>query len=309
MRKSVIAAIVVSLGLLILIGVLTRPVSGSVLRYFWWWSTSRVSATSGNVEAGDARIHYQTYGCGAPLVLLHGGLSSGLDWIGELPELSRRFQVILIDLRGHGRSTIGSQPFTYRLLAHDVRVVLDALGVARTDIVGWSDGGNVGLLFALEYPAAIGRLIAISANYSPAGISPTFEIPQGSDSGQSRLTVSRLLHRLRSPEPDGWSQLHRRVTSMWRAYPKLGPTDLQTIKTPTLILVGSDDHIDTAHASDMATAMPDAELVILDGVGHAIPRDAPRMVLQNIESFLKRPSGKSPGIAENGSCVDDDHSK
>jgi pimeloyl-ACP methyl ester carboxylesterase len=264
----------------------TWPVSGNLFRYAWWRTFSHQETSGGYVQSGDASIFYRTYGSGPPLVLLHGGFSSSLDWFSEIPELSGHYRTILVDLRGHGRSTMGGSPFSYRLLAGDVLAVLDTLEIAQSDMVGWSDGGNAALLFELQYPERVRRLVTISANYNPGGIKAAV-LAQGSEDtpGQQSL-VARWLHALRSPEPGRWGQLQSRVLNMWRHFPQLETGDLAAVASPTLVIVGGEDYVDTGHAHSMAAAIPGARLLVLPGVGHAVPRDAPAELLSAIEQFL-----------------------
>jgi hypothetical protein len=99
------------------------------------------SATrTGFVDVAGARLWYATYGAGPPVILLHGGLADSETWGGQVPALARSHRVVLIDTRGHGRSTRDDVPLTYELLAADVIGVMDNLKIAKADVVGWSDG-------------------------------------------------------------------------------------------------------------------------------------------------------------------------
>jgi len=217
------------------------PLVRSGINFVLWKATTDVAYASGFADNGDARIFYESYGNGSPLVLLHGGLSSNLDWIGEIPALSRKFRLVLINLRGHGKSSLGDEPFTYRLLAADVHAVLDALNIERADIVGWSDGGNTGLLFAINYPTRIGRLVAISANYHPEGIiDEVFEAIENSPESIDP-PLNRWIHRWLSGRPSQWADLRHRVIDMWRNYPLLSLGELANIRSPTLVVVGARD--------------------------------------------------------------------
>lgn len=265
---------------------ITIPVVRSAVSFAAWRVWPDVAVTQGAAENDGVLIRFTTYGAGPPLVLLHGGLSSSLDWIGEIPTLARQFQLIVVDLRGHGESTMDAAEFSYRLFATDVLAVLDKLGIERASMAGWSDGGNVGLLFALLYPSRIERLIAISANFHPDGVSSEIleQNAQGPDDSLSR--VGRWIHRLTSPAPEKWPQLMRRVRVMWSAYPQLTTDDLQNVIAPTLVIIGSEDYIEYDHASEMAESIPHAKLVVIANVGHAVLRDAPANIIEQISGFL-----------------------
>lgn len=277
-------------GLLIAaIAALSLQVVRSSVVFLAWRAVTDVPLKKGFIDHGDVRIDFATYGAGPPLVLLHGGLSSSLDWIAEIPELAGKYQVIVIDLRGHGASTIGSEEFSYRLLASDVASVLDKLDIDRASIAGWSDGGNVGLLFALDFPSRIDRLVAVSANFHPEGI--VQDVMQGilEAPEQTGSVVARWLYHLQSPSPERWPELQRRVTNMWQNYPTLSAEDLRDISVPTLLVVGEKDDIDREHSETMAKAIPNARLLVMPGVGHSIPRDAPEALVANMIRFLTDP--------------------
>lgn len=270
---------------------ITYPLSSNVIRYVWWRTFPDTPATEGYVQSGDAKIYYQTFGDGPPVVLLHGGMSSSLDWFAVVPRLSRQHRTILIDLRGHGRSGMGKTRFTYRLLAQDIRSVLDRLAVERSDIVGWSDGGNVAMLFALDYPNRIQRLITISANFNPSGLTDEAVALTADAPAAGQSIVARLLYELRSATPARWGRLKAKVSRMWKNYPQLQEEDLSAIRAPTLVVIGSDDYVLQSHAKKMVEAIPGSELLVLPQTGHAIPRTAPDALLENINRFL------SPSLA------------
>jgi pimeloyl-ACP methyl ester carboxylesterase len=269
-----------------LLAALYVPVVRSGFFFLTWRAFADTPTEKGFVQNGDARISYTAYGNGPALVLLHGGLSSGLDWLGEIPAFARKFAVVVINLRGHADSSLGDASFSYDLLATDVAAVLDKLKIQRASILGWSDGANAGLLFALDYPDRIDRLIAISANYDPEGIDADVmrDITESPEAAGS--WASRWLYRLQSSSPEKWAELQDRVVKMWQNYPRLKIEDLQRIQAPTLLIVGARDEIEQAHVATMAAAIPHAKLLVIPGVGHSVPRDAPGTVIEAGLQFL-----------------------
>jgi pimeloyl-ACP methyl ester carboxylesterase len=151
-----------------------RPMSSYALDYFIWKTTTTTTETEkGNIDYRGAHIHYVAYGKGEPVLLLHGGLSNKLSWFSQIPWLvASGRRVVLIDTRGHGDSTAGNTKLSYQIFAKDTLQVLDRLGIQRTDIIGWSDGGIIALLLGLEAPGRVGRIVAISANFQPSGLIP-----------------------------------------------------------------------------------------------------------------------------------------
>jgi pimeloyl-ACP methyl ester carboxylesterase len=167
------------------------------LRYaliYFGWSLIRLHRyqhNCGYVRCGDATIYYESYDAKPvskyqstndnvpsrdnkklPILLLHGGLVAMQAWYSQLPALTKDHPVISVDLRGHGSSTLGSVPLNYRLMANDVVQVLAQLHIVRANIVGWSDGGNVGLLLAVNHQTLVSKLVAISANFHASGLRP-----------------------------------------------------------------------------------------------------------------------------------------
>ncbi len=263
--------------------VLLMPMSGSLLRYLAWTTTPDAAALRGAVDTGDATIHYVSYGNGSAILLLHGGLSNRLSWFSQIPALTRAHrQIVLLDTRGHGSSELGTNELNYRLLASDAIHVLDKLNIAQADVIGWSDGGNTALQLGHYWPQRIKKIVVISANFSPAGL--TTEARRKADTLSSGLT-----HVIRS----WWTgtgrrlgDLEKRIKHMWRTFPVLLPADLEKITSPTLVIIGRNDDISFEHASKMTTLLPHGHLHIVAG-GHSTPITHSDLVNQAISEFLE----------------------
>jgi pimeloyl-ACP methyl ester carboxylesterase len=260
-----------------------KPMSGNLLRYILWSLTSAPTAVDDHIETRDAEIYYRSYGTGPPILLLHGGLSNRLSWFSQIPRLveaSRR--VILLDTRGHGRSGLGRSALSYRLFAADAVQVLDRLAIRRTDVVGWSDGGNTALLLARYWPRRVGRIVAISANYDPAGLTP--EALADTRTRSSGLAL--WLHRLWSGAGERTAELERRIKRLWRTAPDLTVDDLRAIRAPVLVIVGARDQIRVEHAREMAELLPHGELLVVEGGGHSLPVTRADLINRSIAAFL-----------------------
>jgi pimeloyl-ACP methyl ester carboxylesterase len=260
------------------------PVSGNLLRYLLWsLSPAGTAATEGKIATADADIHYLSYGSGRPLLLLHGGLSNRLSWFSQIPHLvTAGRQLILTDTRGHGRSGLGGRELTYRLLASDVVRVLDHLGIHRTDVVGWSDGGNTALLLARWWPDRIDRMVVISANYAPSGLTPETKADNARQSSGPVL----WLRRLWTGAGERTAELERRVKRLWRTGPTLTLSDLRAIHAPTLVIVGSNDVVSVEHSRQMGDALPYGKLLVIDGGGHSLPVTHAGAINRAIDRFL-----------------------
>lgn len=275
-------ALVLSAAALLLAGFVgAMPTSGNLLRYILWSRTA--TATHGHIDTPDAQIHYHSYGKGPPVLLLHGGLSNRLSWFSQVPWLveSGR-QVILVDTRGHGGSGLGRGELSYRLFAADAVRVLDRLRIQRADVVGWSDGGITALLLARYWPERIGRIVAISANYDPAGLTSSALADARTQSSGPTL----LLRRLWTGAGEHTAELERRLKRLWRTAPVLTTRDMSEIRAPTLVIVGSRDLVRLEHAQEMADLLPRSELLVVQGGGHALPVTHAETVDRAIAAFL-----------------------
>ena len=125
----------------------------------------------------DIRLHYQKQGNGPPLVLLHGNGEDGSYFARQTEDFSRDFTVYALDTRGHGQSPRGTAPFTISQFADDLLDFLDSEGLERPDLLGFSDGGNIALTFALRHGERVGRLVLNGANLSPKGVKPSVQLP------------------------------------------------------------------------------------------------------------------------------------
>src|SRR5882757_8045044 len=138
------------------------------------------SDRSGQAQINGISVHYAIYGHGSPVIFLHGGLANADYWGNQVPAVAAHHTVVLMDSRGHGRSTRDARPYGYDLMADDVVALMDHLKIARADIVGWSDGGILGIDLALRHKDRVGKVFAFAANTVMSGVkdgvekNPTF---------------------------------------------------------------------------------------------------------------------------------------
>lgn len=242
---------------------------------------------SGHVAHDGARIYYATYGKGPPVVLLHGGLANGEYWQNQIGPLARARRVIVIDSRGHGRSSRDERPFTYELMASDVLAVMDALKVRKAPMVGWSDGAIIGLVMALKTPERVDRVFAFAANMDPSGVNldaltrstfQAFVVRAGHD-------YARL-----SPTPTRYEDFTAAINHMWEHEPNYSAADLGRIHVPVAIVDGDhDEAIKAEHTAYMARAIPGARLIWLPGLSHFAMLQDPAAFNAALTSFLGAP--------------------
>jgi pimeloyl-ACP methyl ester carboxylesterase len=246
--------------------------------------------SSGYAAHDGARIFWRSYGAGSPVIMLHGGLANGEYWGNQVPALVRdHHRVILIDSRGHGRSTRDARPYTYELMASDVVAVMDALGVGRAAVVGWSDGAIIALVMALKYPDRLTRAFAFAANMDPSGVrsdtetNPTFARFERQCGGD----YQRL-----SATPGDYAAFQAAIERMWDKEPNYSAADLSRIATPVAIVDGDhDEAIKREHTEYLARSIPGARLIILPGLSHFAMLQNPAVFNAAMLGFLDAPVG------------------
>jgi pimeloyl-ACP methyl ester carboxylesterase len=264
-----------------------RPMSVNSLNYLFWRFSTSTQTDKGNIDYRDAHIHYVVYGQGEPVLLLHGGLSNKLSWFSQIPWLvASGRRVVLIDTRGHGDSTNGNTRPSYQLFAEDTLRVLDRLGIQRTDVVGWSDGGITALLLGLEAQQRVGRIVAISANFHPSGLIPEAQRHQENTLGILFRKFTKWLLKRWSGTGERNATPEAAIIELWLKEPQLTLSDLKAIKVPILVVAGENDIIALSHTGELAHNLANGKLEILPGAGHSAPITHAKEVNQLIALFL-----------------------
>jgi pimeloyl-ACP methyl ester carboxylesterase len=271
------------------------PQEMKTLVSFARWHDSHLRA-SGYVDRAPAgtRIYWEEFGnaSGPPVVVLHCGLCS-IEFMGaQIQALAgASFRVLAIDSRGHGKSTNTAPVPSYEMLADDVAAVMESRGIARADVVGWSDGGIVGLGLALFHPAQVRRLVAFGANHTPPpdGADPKMtEEFRNAKPDAGMFAPVRYLYEQNSPTPGEWATLFTREQAMALGGPHWSLSQLGTIRAPVLLLNGEHDLILRPYAEEMKNAIPGARLEIVKGEGHELPMSNPAAVNPIMLAFLRQ---------------------
>jgi len=245
------------------------------------------ASDQGYVDHDGARIWYATYGSGAPVILLHGGLGHSGNWGYQLPTLvSSGRRVVLIDSRGHGRSTRDSRPFTYELMTSDVLAVMDTLHVEKAAVVGWSDGACVALILAMKAPARVAGVFFFGCNMDPSG---TKEIGKLSPILERCLSRHAKDYAALSATPDQFEAFSAAVGLMMRTQPNYSAHDLAAIRVPVAIVQSEhDEFIKPEHAEYLARSIHESELMTLPGVSHFAPLQRPEQFNSVLRAFLAK---------------------
>lgn len=228
---------------------------------------------SGHVAHDGASIWFASIGSGRPVILLHGGLGHSGNWSHQASALvASGYRVILIDSRGHGRSTRDARPYSYELMAGDVLAVMDALAIDRAAFVGWSDGACIALILAAQHPERVDGVLFFACNMDPSGTLLFVPTP----------VIDRCISRHKqdyaalSATPDDFGPFVEAVGAMQRSEPNYTPDDLRRIEVPVTILHSAgDEFIKLEHARYLADTIPGARLVTLEGVTHFAPLQRP----------------------------------
>jgi pimeloyl-ACP methyl ester carboxylesterase len=247
------------------------------------------TAESGWAPVDGVRIWYAEFGQGEPgnepVLLLHGGLANSNYWGDQVRALMAHHRVIVMDSRGHGRSTRDGQPFGYDLMAKDVVGLLDTLKVKRVALVGWSDGAIIGLDIAMHHPERLSKLFAFAANYDPAGVADTDKSPiftaYEARAGHEYAALSAT--------PRGYGAFLKAITQMWAHEPNWKKNDLARITVPTWIVdADHDEAITPDQPRTMAGWIPNAGLLIEPDVSHFAFIQDPDQFTRDVEHFLAK---------------------
>ena len=237
-----------------------------------------------------ADLYYEVQGDPAsqPVLLLHGGLANSEYWLNLAPVLvAAGYRVIMMDRRGHGRSTWGDKPITYEQMAADTLGLLDHLGIEKTDVVGWSDGGIIALYLAIHHPERLDRVVAYGAIFTVEGAQfmPSDQMPPF-----ERYIVE---YRRLAPEPERFEELAEVLFALWEVAPNYSEAELGSISVPVLILDGAEEElVKPEHTRRLAELIPGAELVLIPGTGHFAPLAKPPVFNQIVLDYL---AGKAVG--------------
>ncbi len=238
----------------------------------------------GEAAVNGIKLHYAVYGQGSPVIFLHGGLANGDYWGNQIPAVAKNHTVVVVDSRGHGRSTRDERPYGYDLMADDVVALMDFLKIPKAAVVGWSDGAILGLDLALRHKDRVGKVFAFAANTRTSGVkegvekNPTFA-----------AYIERAGHEYEklSATPKQYDAFVEQISKMWADEPNWTDAQLQGIDTPVLVVDGDhDEAIKREHTEYIAATIPHAGLMILPNVSHFAFLQDPKLFNYAILHFL-----------------------
>jgi pimeloyl-ACP methyl ester carboxylesterase len=244
-----------------------------------------VPSDQGYVDHDGARIWYSVHGAGPTVILLHGGLGHSGNWGNQVPMLvDSGHRAVLIDSRGHGRSTRDSRPYMYELMASDVLAVMDTLRLEEAALVGWSDGACTALILAMQAPTRVAGVFFFGCNMDPGG---TKDIAWPNPILNRCLSRHAKDYARLSATPDQFKEFTEAVGQMMKSQPNTPASDLAAIRVPVSIVQSEhDEFIKLEHAHYLARTIPGAHFILLPGVSHFAPLQRPDQFNSVMRSFL-----------------------
>ena len=262
---------------------------------------------TGYAPVNGLQMYYEIHGDGRPTLLLNGSYLGAGQWGDLLPGLAAGRQIIAVDPQGHGRTADIDRPLRYESMADDCAALLDHLGIAQADVVGYSLGGGAGLRLAIQHPTRVRRQALMGVNYRSDGIyqevndqfqTITPEMFAGTPYEQGYKAVA--------PHPEAFPRLVEKMTDLL-IQPFDWTADMQSVQAPTLSVVGDADVIKPEHAVEMLRALgggiigqmldgsPKSQLAILPNTAHQGVPTRVALLLGLIPPFLDAPEPAADG--------------
>ena len=225
----------------------------------------------------DIKLNFIEQGQGQPLILLHGNGESCDYFEHQIAYFSKQYHVIALDTRGHGQSPRGEKPFTIKQFAEDLHDFMDENGIEKAVILGFSDGGNIALTFALKYPERVEKMIVDGANLFPSGVKPLYQWP---------IEIGYRIAKMFSKKSD--KALHNaEMLGLMVNEPHIEPSELSHLTMPVLVVAGTKDMIKESHTRLIYKSLPNAQMNIIKG-DHFVANKNANAFNKVVDEFLRK---------------------
>ena len=255
------------------------------------------------VEVNGMQIYYEVSGEGDPLIVLHGAYMNIKTMGAIIPKLAETHKVYALEFQGHGRTTDIDRPITYPNLADDVAAFMDAVGLEKADVFGYSMGSAAGLQLAIRHPEKVNRLVAASVAYDVRGWQPEFIdfIPKMTVEMFLELPFAEDFKQL-AADREGFPALVEKLIQLEKE-PMAWEEDVKAVKIPVLIIAGDADVATLEHSvalfrllgggvmGDMGNPLPASRLAVMPATSHTAVITQADLLYAFIEPFLK---GETP---------------
>jgi pimeloyl-ACP methyl ester carboxylesterase len=257
------------------------------------------AAKSAYAEVNGMKMYYEVSGSGDPLIVLHGAYMNIPSMGKIIPMLAKNHQVYALEFQGHGRTNDIDRPITYANLADDTAAFMDAVGVKKADVFGYSMGAGAGLQLAIRHPDKVTRLVAASTAYDAEGFQPEYKafIPQMSVEMFVGMPFAQEYRKL-AANPDGFPALVKKLIALEHE-PMAWGTYVTAVKAPVLIITADADVTTLEHSvalfrllgggamGDMGKPLSASRLAVMPATSHTAIFTQPELLEAFVEPFLK----------------------
>lgn len=236
------------------------------------------------IEVNGIQMYYEVYGEGEPLLLIHGNGADINSMGNQIDHFKGSYQVIIADSRGHGKSGLGTDSLTYVQMAHDWAAFSKALELGPAHVIGWSDGGIIGLLLGIHHPETVDKIVAMGANLRPDS---TAVHSWALESLKGVMAQIEMMIEAGDKSQD-WGLIRQKMNLLTQQ-PNISHEELNTIQSQVLVVAGDQDIIREEHTVEIFQQLPHAHLCIMPGETHYTPASNPAYFNQIVEKFLTEP--------------------
>lgn len=225
------------------------------------------------------QMYYETYGEGEPVIFIHGNGGSINNFYFQNSFFSSKYKVIMADSRAQGKSLDYGDSLSYEMMADDVNALLDSLHISSTNVVGWSDGGIIGLLLAIRHPEKVRKLATTGANLWPDTTAVEmfpYKWAKSSYDSLKRLPASKE------------TKISTKLFRLMITQPHITLKQLHTIKCPSLIICGDQEIIRPEHTVLISRNIPNSNLWIIPNSGHSTPIFSSDEFNKTVDDFFHR---------------------
>lgn len=232
-------------------------------------------------------IYFEEYGEGTPLMLIHGGFGSIIDFEKVIPVLSQNYKVIASDAPGLGRSEYSNSPLSYELLADYNSEIIDKLKLDSLYVIGWSDGAITGLILAKKRPDKVKKLIISGANYKMDAFKNLEQAKDWTNTNWIKKNWPHWIKYYQKLSSKDWKRYVEEARQMWFQKEYFPKTDLEAIKIPTLVVYGDNDMYTLEHGIEIHNAIKNSQFCVIPNCSHEVFSDKPDIISQIAIDFLR----------------------